>query len=93
MIFFIYKKKVCKRDCFLEVQVVEYKIMNTPMNKKDRFIKEDEADKVDEAHLRSLVRCLMYIISTRSDILFLVSLLPRIMHCASELHLRQQRGL
>lgn len=65
---------------FLEVQVVEYKIMNTPMNKKDRFIKEDEADKVDEAHLKSLVGCLMYIISTRSDILFLVCLLPRIMH-------------
>ncbi|RDX93298.1 putative mitochondrial protein, partial [Mucuna pruriens] len=56
--------------------------MNTPMNQKDKFIKEDGADKVDEAHFKSLIRCLMYLTSTRLDILF------QFMHCSSELHLK-----
>jgi len=48
--------------------------------------KEDRADKVDEAHFRSLVGCLMYLTSTKPDILFPVSVLSRFMPCASELH-------
>ncbi|RDX79371.1 Copia protein, partial [Mucuna pruriens] len=62
--------------------------MNTPMNKKEKFSKEDGADKVNEVHFRSLIGCLMYLTSIRPDILFPVSMLSRFMHCASELHLK-----
>ncbi|RDX60518.1 Pentatricopeptide repeat-containing protein, partial [Mucuna pruriens] len=78
-----YAKKILKK-----FQFDECKVMNTPMNQKEKFIKEDGADKVDEAHFKSLIGCLMYITSTRSDVLFPVSLLSRFMHCASELHLK-----
>ncbi|XP_014515540.1 uncharacterized protein LOC106773355 [Vigna radiata var. radiata] len=58
------------------------------MNKKEKLIKEDGTNKVDEAYFRSLIGCLMYLTSTRLDILFPVSLLSRFMYCASELHLK-----
>ena len=45
--------------------------MDTPMNQKEKFIKEDGADKVDEVHFKSLIVCLLYLI------LFPVSLLSR----------------
>lgn len=45
-------------------------------------------DKVDETHFRSLIGFLMYLIPTRHDILFSMNLLSRLMHCASELHLK-----
>lgn len=43
--------------------------------------------KIDEGYYRSLIGCLMYLMSTRPDILFVVSLLSRFMHCSSEMHL------
>lgn len=82
---FICLKKYAK-EIFKKFQ--QCKTMNTPMNQKEKFIKDDGADKVDEVHFRSLIGCLMYLTTTRPDILFPVSLLSRFMHCASELHLK-----
>ena len=56
------------------------------MNQKEKFCKDDGADKVDEMHCRSLIGCLMYLTATRPDILFAVSILSSFMHCASEVH-------
>ena len=61
-----------------------WKNTNTPMNLKQKFSKNDGINKVDEGQYRSLIRCLMYLTITRSDIAFVVSLLSRFMHCASE---------
>ena len=58
------------------------------MNQKEKFCKDDGADKVDEMHYRSLIGCLIYLTATRPDILFVVSILSRYMHCASEVHLQ-----
>jgi hypothetical protein len=58
------------------------------MNLKEKFSKEDGADKVDEAIYRSLIGCLMYLTATRPDIMHAVSLLSRFMHCASEIHFK-----
>ena len=55
-----------------------------------KFGKEDDADKIDEEYYRSLIQCLMYLTTTRPDILFAVSLLSRFMHCASEIHLKAE---
>nr|KYP66217.1 hypothetical protein KK1_012504 [Cajanus cajan] len=84
---FICQKKYAK-EILKKFQLDECKIMNTPMNQKEKFSKEDGADKVDEMHFRSLIGCLMYLTPTRPNILFPVSVLSRFMHCASELHLK-----
>ena len=58
------------------------------MNSKEKPRKEDGVEKVDEAHFRSLVGCLMYLIATRPNILNSISIMSRFMQCVSELHLK-----
>ena len=65
----------------------ECKSLSTQMIQKENLYKEYGADKVDEGYYRSLIGCFMYLTATRPDILFVVSLLSRFMHCASEMHL------
>jgi len=60
----------------------------TPMNLKEKFCKKDGADKVDKVIYRSLIGCLMYLTATRPNIMHVVSLLSRFMHCASEAHFK-----
>ncbi|XP_049358686.1 uncharacterized mitochondrial protein AtMg00810-like [Solanum verrucosum] len=69
------------------------KTTSTPMNPKEKLSKEDGTNKIDEGKFRSLIRCLMYLTATRSDILFVVSLLLRFMHSATEMHLRAEKEL
>jgi len=64
------------------------KSVSTPMNQKEKLSKEDKIEKVDEAYFRGLIGCLMYLTTTRPDILNAVSILSRFMHCASEIHLK-----
>ena len=64
----------------------ECKPTSTPMNQKEKFCKEDGAEKVYEGLYRSMIGCLMYLTATRPDIIHVVSLLSRYMHCASEIH-------
>ncbi|RDX94868.1 hypothetical protein CR513_22707, partial [Mucuna pruriens] len=42
--------------------------MDTLMNQKEKFIEEDEIDKVGEVHFRSLIGCITYLTSTRPGI-------------------------
>ena len=42
------------------------------------------AEKADEGLFRSMIGCLMYLTSTRPNIMYVVSLLSRYMHCASK---------
>ena len=57
------------------------------MNQKEKFCKEGGAKKVDKGLYRSMIDCLMYLTTTRPDIMYAVSILSRYMHCASEIHL------
>ncbi|PHT44665.1 hypothetical protein CQW23_13823 [Capsicum baccatum] len=65
----------------------ECKIVSTPMNQKEKLKRDDGAELVDEGAYRSLIGCLMYLTTTRPDILFPVSVLSRFLNCASELHM------
>ena len=58
------------------------------MNQKEKLCKEDGVEKVDQTQFRKLVGCLMHFTTTRPDILNVVSILSRFMHCASELHFK-----
>ena len=60
----------------------------TPMNQKEKFCKEDGAEKVNEKLYRNLIGCLMYLSASRPDILHAESLLSRYMNCASRIHLQ-----
>ncbi|KAL4342366.1 hypothetical protein GQ457_08G025750 [Hibiscus cannabinus] len=51
------------------------KSIATPMNQKEKFSKDDGAEKIDDKLYRSLIGCLMYLTTTRSDIMHDVSLL------------------
>ena len=48
----------------------ECKSVSTPMNQKEKFSKEEGVDNIDEGYCGSLIGCLMYLTSTRSNILF-----------------------
>ena len=80
-------KKICKGN-IEEISREECKLVSTPMNQNEKLSKNDGADKVDEGYYRSLIRCLMHLTTTRLDIIFVVSLLSRFMHCANEIHLK-----
>ena len=61
--------------------------LTTLMNHKESLSKEDGIDKI-EGYFRNMVGCLMYLTTTRPNIVFAVSILSHFMHCASEVHLR-----
>ncbi|XP_047259935.1 uncharacterized mitochondrial protein AtMg00810-like [Capsicum annuum] len=88
---FICQKKYAKE--ILKKFQMDCRPMSEPMNQKEEFCKEDGADKVDEGYYRSLIGCLTYLIATRPDILFVVSLLSRFMHYASGMHLRAAKRI
>ncbi|CAJ2637049.1 unnamed protein product [Trifolium pratense] len=83
-----YAKEVLKKfnmgDC---------KPVATPMNQKEKFSKEDGAERVDENLYRSLIGCLMYLTATGTDIMYVVSLLSRYTHCASEIHFQAAKRI
>ena len=80
---FICQKKYAK-EILKKFRMEECKPTSTPMNQKEKFCKEDGAEKADEGLFRSMIGCLMYLTSTRPDIMYVVSLLSRYMHCASK---------
>jgi len=88
---FICQKKYAK-EIPKKFKLEERKEMSTSMNQKKKLCKEDGTYKIDLAHFRSLIGCLMYLTATRPDILNAISILSRFMHCARELHLRLQKG-
>ncbi|KAL6332559.1 hypothetical protein AAG906_008979 [Vitis piasezkii] len=82
---FIEQQKYAK-EVLKKFNMEDCKSLCTPLAQNEQFSKDDGAEKVDEGLYRSIIGCLMYLIATRPDIICLVSLLSRYMHCASELH-------
>ena len=64
------------------------KPINTPLVLNEKLIKEDKVEKIDASVNRSLIGCLLYLTSTRLDIMYAGSLLSRFMHNPSELHFK-----
>ncbi|KAG8647676.1 hypothetical protein MANES_09G096383v8 [Manihot esculenta] len=64
------------------------KPVDTVRQPRVKFCKDDHAAKVNENHYRSLLGYLMYLTASRFDIMHIVSLISRFMHCASEEHLQ-----
>lgn len=63
------------------------------MSQKENMKKDDGDELADEGVYRSLIGCLMYLTTTRPDIMFHVSILCRFLNCASELHMMTAKRL
>lgn len=59
----------------------------TPMNEGTKLVKDDDSPKVNPSIYRSLIGSLLYVCSTRPDIMFSVAVLSRFMHSPSQNHL------
>jgi hypothetical protein len=67
------------------------KPMSTPINTNEKFFVEDGAEKVDAKSYRSLVGSLMYLTTTRPDIMQVVSLISRFMQSPSKIHVGEEK--
>ncbi|RVW60650.1 Copia protein [Vitis vinifera] len=62
-----YAKEILKK-----FKMEECKPTTTPMNQKEKFCKENGAEKVNKELYRSMIGCLMYLTTTRLDIVHVV---------------------
>lgn len=74
-----YEKEISKK-----FQMKRYKHVDIPMVRKLKSCKENGAEKVDETNFRSLIGWLMYLTSTRLDILDVCEYSLKIQTCAKE---------
>jgi len=77
-----FAKKICQGD-FEKFKFRKCKEASTPMNQKEKLQKEDGTDKIDKGYFKSLIDYLMYHTTIRIDILNVVSILSKFMHCAN----------
>ncbi|KAK4405585.1 Retrovirus-related Pol polyprotein from transposon RE2 [Sesamum angolense] len=62
------------------------KTVTTPLVTGEKYQKEDGSQKVDGSMYRSLIGSLLYLTTTRPDIMFATSLLSRFMQSPSQVH-------
>ena len=87
---FICQKKYAK-EILKKFKLDECKEIRAPMNQKEKLNKDDGTAKIDQAYFRSMIGCLMYLSTTRPNILNVVSILSRFIHYASEMHLKASK--
>ncbi|XP_027348149.1 uncharacterized protein LOC113859625 [Abrus precatorius] len=63
-----------------------YKIVGTLLVTNEKLKKNDGATKADTSCYRSLIGSLLYLIATRPDIMYVVSLLSRFMQSLNQIH-------
>jgi hypothetical protein len=69
------------------------KPVSTPLVVGSKLMKDDESPLCDATLYRSLIGSLMYLTSTRPDIMFVVSLVARFMHQPHESHWRAAKRI
>ncbi|WVZ10601.1 hypothetical protein V8G54_015131 [Vigna mungo] len=82
---FVCQEKYAK-EVLMKFNMGECKSAATPMNQKEKFCREDGAEKI-------LNRMLNVLTATRLDIMHSVSLLSRYMHCASEIYFQAAKRI
>ncbi|XP_052481232.1 uncharacterized mitochondrial protein AtMg00810-like [Gossypium raimondii] len=64
------------------------KTTSTPIAIREKLTSQGDFEKVNESTYRSLLGCFLYLIATRPDIMFTVSLLSRFMHYCNVNHFK-----
>ncbi|XP_015161604.1 uncharacterized mitochondrial protein AtMg00810-like [Solanum tuberosum] len=90
--FLVCQKRYAK-EILKKFKMENCKEISTPMNQKEKLSKDDGAGKGDETYVRSFIGCLMYLRATRPDILYVVGILSRFMHCPSQVHLQAAKRI
>ncbi|XP_012436626.1 uncharacterized protein LOC105763093 [Gossypium raimondii] len=77
------KEKILKKFC-----KENFKSASTPIALGEKLTSKGDSERVNENNFRSLIGCLLYLTTRRSDIMFAVSLLSRFMHCCNVTHFK-----
>ncbi|KAA3488366.1 disease resistance protein TAO1-like [Gossypium australe] len=77
---------ILKRFC-----MAKCKPISTPIALGEKLCSSENFQKVYEKNYRSFVDCLLYLTTTRLDIMFVVGLLPRFMHCCDTSHFKAMK--
>ena len=83
---FIFQKRYVEH-ILKKFGMVSCNLVSIPLVVNEKLKKEYGGRMVDETHFRSLVGNLLYLTTTRPDIMFVASLLSRFMHYPSHSHL------
>lgn len=82
---FIHQKKYAN-SLLNKFGLNECKTVTTPLVATEKLTKDDGSGVASEEQYRSIVGSLMYLTSTRPDIMYASSLLARFMHCPTSKH-------
>ncbi|XP_042974667.1 uncharacterized mitochondrial protein AtMg00810-like [Carya illinoinensis] len=73
-------------DLLNKFNMAECKSVATPLIVNEKLKKEDGAKEADVVAYRSLIGSLLYLVTTRPNIMYATSLLSRFMQCPSQIH-------
>ena len=75
-------------DLLKKFKMDRSKAISTPLVQNEKLSKVDKGDEVDPSYYRSLVGSLLYLTSSRPDLMFATSVLSRYMQSPRQIHLR-----
>ena len=84
---FICQKKYVE-SILKKFKMKNYNIVATPLVVNEKFMKEDESGEANALLYRIIVGSLLYLTTTRSNIIFVSNLLSRFMQKLSKVHFR-----
>ena len=73
-------------DIHIKFKIQDYKPMFTPLTTSEKLSKNDNSKKMDVSLYRNLIGNLLYLTTSKLDILFIVSVISSFMHSPSERH-------
>ncbi|KAG8493433.1 hypothetical protein CXB51_010976 [Gossypium anomalum] len=76
--------KFCMTNC---------KVVSTPLTQGEKLTSIGSQERVDEKEYRSLIGYLLYLTTTRPDLMHAVSLLSRFMHCCDTTHFKAAKRI
>jgi len=86
-------QRKCAKEILKKFSMENYKSVNTHMCQKEKLCKYDVSKQVEETLYKSLFGCLMYLTTTKPDILYIVGVLSRFLNCPKESHLKAAKRM
>ncbi|XP_016700080.1 uncharacterized mitochondrial protein AtMg00810-like [Gossypium hirsutum] len=79
-------QKACASKILNRFSIKNCKVTSTPIFVREKLFSQCGFEKVNQSTYKSLLRCLLYLIATRPDIMFAINLLSRFMHYCNVNH-------
>ena len=84
---FINQAKYIKKDLLKRFDMEKTKTMKTPMSSSIKLDNDEKGESINSTMYRSMIGSLLYLISSRPDIMYSVCLCARFQSCPKESHL------